>query len=81
MKMILNITQKHIDSGIRKDCTNCPVAVLLKEMGHKYVGVSYGWLQFGKFKANIAHTELSEFIMSYDKGENVKPLETEITIL
>lgn len=29
--MIANVTQEHIDKGIRRSCTECPVAMCLQE--------------------------------------------------
>lgn len=82
--MKIKVTEKHIANGLRDDCTNCAVALAMKEALPKfnqiYVGTrgatghSRGWIAFHK----PLPEEVTEFIISFDRGESVEPFEFEL---
>lgn len=40
----VSITQEHIDEGWMGDCTRCPIALALKDMGHENAWVDDDWI-------------------------------------
>jgi hypothetical protein len=91
MKLHLNITEELIKKAIPKDGAFCPIALALKECKLEFVDIQipdidvesgnsitfrtdngYGW------KLCNSRPDLDKFILSFDKGEEVKPFETDV---
>ena len=77
--MKIKVEQKHIDKGVPKHQSCCPVALAFKDAGFKdahvmsfgtYVNKGYDDEQFW-----FHSTPISEFIADFDKERPVKPIE------
>lgn len=77
----ITVTQEHIMSGIRGDCTGCPVAFALADAypNASYIsvlerdeGVPEGMLFIGTAEMQ-APQEVIDFVNGFDAGRTVKP--------
>ena len=77
--MIIKVTQKDIDRGMRGSCTMCPIAVAA---GRQNKGL---YTFVNKFAINIGSEwfvlpdEAVNFVLAFDCGLDVKPLKFELT--
>lgn len=74
--MIVNVTQKHIDEGIRCKCDSCPVALALEDD----TGVKWwvGCYSFRRGLANLSMPVLVDlWIQNFDAGRPVVPFSFE----
>ena len=86
--MIITLSQKHIDEGVKQDCHHCPAALAIAEAtGEEFVEVatairwgedptgSGGW----KWKHRVSTPPiLREFMDRYDSGLLVEPITFEL---
>ena len=74
--LTINVTQKHINDGVRCECKDCPVALALKDAGATDVIAGFGQMAFsfnGKEYQTPAPHAVVDFIYHYDNGESVAP--------
>jgi hypothetical protein len=80
----VQVTQQHIDSGVRGSCTSDPIALALKDLGfiRPWVGISYIYVsgRNGGFMKECATLppEAYEFLKHFDNGLPCGPLTLEI---
>ena len=75
--MKIQVTQQHIDSGVRGSCTSDPIALALKEAGFPKVwaGVRYLRIYDGpEFADHSMPDEVYEFLRLYDNGLPTLPM-------
>jgi hypothetical protein len=75
MSKIINVTQEHIDKGVRENRTSCPVAIALREQGFPLANVwtySIHGLSNGKTK-RIGDGDVGAWVRDFDCGLDVKP--------
>lgn len=83
MKIKFNVTQEDINSGIRNDCTRCPIAHALRR-AHPLLEIPEpGDFSFysadGKFyEARDWPSDVAKFILGFDEGKIVEPFESYI---
>jgi len=75
--MVIEVTQEHIDKGLKMSCSMCPVALALKDKGFTHVSV-IGYSMFVDGSRYINTPELRQFINDFDMGEYVKPVQFEV---
>lgn len=81
--MILKVSYRNIDDGIRRFPSSCPVALALKDMGYYDVQVFANEISFSipmmdepSQRVLLAPTfELADYIMAFDMGHPIKPKE------
>lgn len=75
--MSVDVTQEHIDKGMRDSCLSCPIALALKKKGDRLVRVR----NTVAYVANMPYQlpqEAIAFILDFDHGELVKPFSFEM---
>jgi hypothetical protein len=75
--MKVKVTAKHIEAGrvCQADC--CPIALALKELGHKYVQVTKPYIDFD-IKRIVTPPEVRLFMKRFDAHLPVEPMEFEL---
>lgn len=80
--MIIKVTQKHIDNGVKNNCEACPVALAMKDKGMRDIRVMPNMFECIEFtsKAGLIHlrdmpNKVMEFVAKFDTGKKVKPFE------
>ena len=72
-KIRIEVTQKHIDEGEKRDCFSCPIALALYEsMPQKTPKVEGCWTRIGKRTVHNS-PRTRAFISDFDEGYPVKP--------
>ena len=73
--MLIKVTQEHIDSGVRGDCSKCPIALAISEQVNNRVGVSKGGIIIPYLYETFLETPplAREFIEKFDAGKEVEP--------
>lgn len=83
MSVKLEITQSHIDDGVRTDATLCPIALALKSIGYEAIQVG----RSGVYVPDPGHgnktllylsTEATQFVHDFDHGFPVEPCTLEL---
>jgi hypothetical protein len=69
--MLIRVSNKHIENGIRANGRACPVALALKEATGKTIGVGYD--SFFLTKKFRYPKSVGIFVRKYDRHEEVKP--------
>jgi hypothetical protein len=75
----VNVTQSHIDRGIRHDCKACPLALAINERLRpgffSFVGV--GWIAFHDAGGEVIHfrtpLECRDFVAIFDDSGRAEP--------
>lgn len=89
--MLINVTQDHIDRGVKEDCEKCPVALAVFETvpGCVYADVSDIGIKVhirdvanGGYGVSTtkAPASVPAFYAAFDSGRPVKPFSFELTI-
>jgi hypothetical protein len=81
----VNVTQKHIDIGVPKDCKYCPIAFALRDLGFKHfdvgvISINIFESAYGDVKRINLPKNVGSFIQDFDAGREVKPFEFELDI-
>ena len=79
--MIIQVTQQHIDSGLKGSCTSDPIALALKDAGFPEPWVSAYYIQTDKGdKSTRVETpdSVDYFQRLFDNGSPVHPFEFEL---
>ena len=81
--MRVKVEQRHIDDGVRRSVTECPIAQAMWGLGFKYVEVNSKHVMFSKDCANwieddVLPAEAQCFLNDYDMGLHVEPFEFEL---
>jgi hypothetical protein len=75
--MIISVTQKHIDDGLRGNCSKDPIALSLLDAGFKKVWVSPDALRLDD-KVYEMPGIVAVFIRDFDNTRFVDPFEWEL---
>lgn len=86
MEFTLNVTEEHIQKGVRRDICSCPIAKALWSQGWKHANVQpYGasvtrdyqcfWIPFQSDSA------IAAFVLAFDKGQPVEPQSFTLEVL
>lgn len=70
--MMLDVTQKHIDRGIRQNCGRCPIAEALKDAGF-ISPLASGLRVGGPGNWGRCTNVVARFMVAFDIGRPVKP--------
>lgn len=78
----VEVTQEHINNGIRFLPRHCPIALAIKNNNVIVASVSYDYalillkndVSMPPFKTWKLDHELSQFIIDFDRGNYVKPM-------
>lgn len=80
----VKILKEHIEKGKIGSGRFCPVALALKDLEYKNVGVcsSYGFLKEKSTYYNFdTPDKMSDFIVNFDFGREVKPTSFELELI
>jgi hypothetical protein len=80
----VSVSEIHIKSGIRTDCSRCPIALAIKDVLENESEISVGLGTLKVYEGGVTrHYELpsiaKSFISSFDSKLSVEPFEFEIT--
>ena len=80
--MKIAITQKHIDSGVKADCSQCVLALALLDAGFVRAAVTYDRVyvtdaSFRDESYRLAGDALA-LVTDFDYGDRVQPCEVEL---
>jgi hypothetical protein len=84
--MVVEVTQKHINKGLRNDCRRCPIALALKDAGLSDVVVMRSIVLIhprrgSQYRYSCAlPTSVSQFIESFDSIQGVEPFSFELEV-
>jgi hypothetical protein len=84
--VIIEVTQKHIDKGGRREAGSCPVSLAINDVlaDGVYVRVVANAYLFKMGILEITSVRLDEntkqFIIRFDEGESVQPFSMEVEI-
>ena len=76
----VSVTHEHIEKGLLKSCTLCPIALALRALGDQYsyvVGDRYLYNIHQEIVALLPE-EARAFIVRFDAGDYVEPFEFEV---
>jgi hypothetical protein len=83
--MLITVTEKHIQDGIREDCNSCAIALALRDAGgftsvHVYEArkLECDGFRYTVCPLNYSHKEINTWIDQFDSGIHVQPIEFEI---
>jgi hypothetical protein len=76
--MIIQVTQSHIDAGVRGSATSDPVALALKDAGWEKAYVNVFGIQRGPEKRYPLPEGMWKFMYDFDNGILVFPTEFEL---
>lgn len=84
-KLVITVTQEHIDAGQKCSMNSCPVALAMKEHTNKYEPVvgrifaAYRYPNRGRFcNLYTLPEEVAEFVINFDNGLPVEPITFEL---
>lgn len=88
MKVLVKVTEDHINSGIRHSCSECPVSLAICELIRDDVRCDTGYIfltltdLFTDYQYNINYNkQVKDFIIAFDYGKQaVKPFSFELSI-
>lgn len=75
--MLIEVTQRDIDKGVRADFSFCPIARAIKRKTHKVVTVTRFLCTIG-VKEYCLPIKVEKFIGYFDSGYEVRPFSFEI---
>jgi hypothetical protein len=83
--MRIEVTQEDIDNGLRGNCRQCPIAlVVARSTGALYVSVNSG-IQWSYFRGCVSPEhwrriplEVFRFMSDFDRGRPVEPFSFEL---
>jgi hypothetical protein len=76
--IMINVTEEHIKSGLRKSCKKCPLALALRDLGLDAT-VVFSTVVIKRNRQRIASGShvttkaMQEFILRFDNAVTVKP--------
>ena len=79
--MIIQVTQQHIDFGLRGSCSSDPLSLAMLDAGLSEPWVSpayFRWKKDGKTYFHPIPENVVEFIIDFDNGKEVRPFEFEV---
>ena len=76
-KLVVKVTQKHIDTGLRGRCWLCPIAFALKDLTGKNWRVHNDAVYYEDLEIPLPWSAIS-FIKCFDEGLRVEPFEFEL---
>lgn len=80
-KIVVNVTDEHINDGTKKCGTHCPIALAVAPFKQPFVAGSWmGVYLNGQRAFYDLPDEAQKFIRSFDKGEPVAPFTFEATL-
>jgi hypothetical protein len=85
--MLITVTEKHIQDGIREDCNSCAIALALRSAGFRSVAVyesrklECDGFRYTVCPLNYSHKEINTWIDQFDSGIYVQPIEFEIELV
>jgi len=77
--MIINVTQSHINNGIRESCHKCAIALALNDaLDNKYYllvedVIHISGLNYNSWITRKINSKIADFIFDFDQGKKVKP--------
>lgn len=81
---VVEVTQEHIEKGVRGECGSCPLSLAFSELFNQRVFVGRVSFSFPDVKKPLPHFRLpkiaEEFIDNFDKGKPVQPFSVLIRI-
>lgn len=82
-RVTINVTQAHINKGLKARCNGCPIALAIKEaLGWDDAWVDCGAITIGE-PGHLTQVLLPERVIrwyeAFDKGETVRPFSFKIT--
>jgi hypothetical protein len=66
--MIIKVTQQHIDKGVAYECSKCPIALALTDMGFKDVMVRFNRINAVGLKLTTTDA-MRAFMSKFDVGD------------
>jgi hypothetical protein len=79
--MKLKIKREHINKGVRKSMTKCPIAIALRERTHRPVSVWGNEIDVAYCNVDTVYSmnsAVSDFINKFDRGVTVRPTTLEL---
>jgi hypothetical protein len=76
----IQVTQEHINAGVRGSATSDPIALALKDAGWEKPYVNVFGLQNGQIKRYPLPAGMWEFMYNFDNEKPVKPFEFEVEV-
>jgi hypothetical protein len=73
----VQVTQKHIDSGLRGSCSGDPICLAMKDAGLKNIWVSPSQLRYNGRTTEIPE-EVLQFMKNFDNEDFVDPFEFDL---
>ena len=84
--MKIQVTQKHLDNGVRASCSSDPICLALKDAGFYRPWVSPERIVVMGFNGAVSKQEfvvpdaVSYFMLSFDNGSYCYPFEFELVV-
>lgn len=74
----INVTQEHINQGLKGDSCRCPVALAIKEQFSNARAIVTQIFIEADGKAYNPNTKVIEFMERFDIGKSVEPFSTKL---
>ena len=68
-RKLVRVTQEHIERGVKKSCTYCPIGLAMHEAGIEESLFQYLW----RMEPPMPPDSVRRFIMRFDQGKPVEP--------
>ena len=80
--MLVHVIEEHISRGKRKQCSDCPVALAMKDAGCVFPLVDYAliWGPAGARLSMETPEAVGVFITRFDQGLPVAPFDFEVVV-
>lgn len=79
MAITVTVTQAHIDKGVARECTRCPIALAMIDAGIAEPWVDEVTVCVGAFGVDLP-AEAVAFVETFDNGDPVQPFAFELEI-
>ena len=81
----VEVTQRHINSGLKRDCNKCPVALVLKEIFPNASRIIVGGFAIDMYALGEEYfhnfpDSVGNFTLAFDDGKEVEPFAFEIDV-
>ena len=80
MKKKITVTRRDIERGKKGSPNSCPVALAVKRLGHKNVGVGLCSISWSGMPVAIMSMTAQYFIERFDSGKPVKPFSFTVSV-